>query len=324
MDAKMSLTMSACPRGLTCRTEGYVFLPLIAPKKIGSSRKGVASFQKKLSSGVSGRRPQRVFFDSKAPASHSENPVEPSSSDKSMLLLVMGTHLPDEPEDLYRRLPSPFLRAPHDRGQRIKQGGRNILRLGGQGPNKRMKFRLLIGLEPLDKKRGVLNFLTKSKRMQFEFRFMEGGVPMTTALTKKTNRPSWLKPFWGDNFDLFFDRLWPDFPMDFGGDWSPKVDLFEKDGNYHLTAEVPGMSKDDISVSIHEGLVTVSGKKESSKEEKENDYYMKETQYGSFSRSFRLPGEVDEEKVDATYKDGVLTVVMPKKEDGKTKKIEVH
>jgi HSP20 family protein len=147
---------------------------------------------------------------------------------------------------------------------------------------------------------------------------------MTTALTKKTSRPSWLKPFWSDNFDLFLDRLWPDFPMDFGGDWAPKVDLFEKDGNYHLTAEVPGMSKDDISVSIHEGLITVSGKKESSKEEKENDYYMKETQYGSFSRSFRLPGEVGEEKVVAAYKVGVLAVVMPKKEDGETKEVEVH
>jgi HSP20 family protein len=153
---------------------------------------------------------------------------------------------------------------------------------------------------------------------------MEGGVTMTTALTKKTSRPSWLKPFWSDGVDLFFDRVWPDFAMDFGADWAPKVDFFEKDGNYHLTAEVPGMSKDDISVSIHEGLVTVSGKKESSKEEKENNYYMKETQYGSFSRSFRLPGEVDEEKVDATYKDGVLTVAMPKKEDSKSKKIEVH
>ena len=147
---------------------------------------------------------------------------------------------------------------------------------------------------------------------------------MTTALTKRTSRPSWLKSFWSDDFDPFFDRLWPDFSRDFGGDWAPKVDFFEKDGNYHLTAEVPGMSKDDISVSIHEGIVTVSGKKESSKEEKESNYYMKETQYGSFSRSFRLPGEVDEEKVDATYKDGVLTVVMPKREDAKTKKIEVH
>jgi HSP20 family protein len=153
---------------------------------------------------------------------------------------------------------------------------------------------------------------------------MRGGVIMTNALIKRSSRPSWLRPFWGDDFDVFFDRIWPDLPSHFGGDWAPKVDLFEKDGNYHLTAEVPGMDKDDISVSIHEGLVTVSGKKESSKEEKEADYFMKETLYGSFSRSFRLPGEVDEDKVDATYKDGVLTVTMPKKEDSKTKKVAVH
>jgi HSP20 family protein len=147
---------------------------------------------------------------------------------------------------------------------------------------------------------------------------------MTTALTRRTSRPSWLKPFWGNDFDTFFDRLWPDFPSELGAEWAPNVDFFEKDGSYHLTAEVPGMSKDDISVSIHDGLVTVSGKKESTKEEKESNYYMKETQYGSFSRSFRLPGEVEEEKVDATYKDGVLTVVMPKKGGAETKKIKVH
>lgn len=147
---------------------------------------------------------------------------------------------------------------------------------------------------------------------------------MTTALTKRTSRPSWLRPLWGDDLDIFFDRLWADLPSHFGGDWAPKVDFFEKDGNYHLTAEVPGMDKDDISVSIHEGLVTVSGKKESTKEEKEADYFMKETSYGSFSRSFRLPGKVDEDKVDASYKDGVLTVILPKKEDPKARKVAVH
>ena len=68
----------------------------------------------------------------------------------------------------------------------------------------------------------------------------------------------------------------------------------------------------------------LSGKKESSKEEKDANYYMRETHYGFFSRSFKVPGEVHGDKVDATYKDGVLSVVLPKSEEPTTKKIEVH
>ena len=77
-------------------------------------------------------------------------------------------------------------------------------------------------------------------------------------------------------------------------------------------------------MTIDNGVITLTGKKESEHEEKGSEYYLKETRYGSFTRSFRLPGEIKEETVDAAYKDGVLTVVMEKKEDSKTKKIEVH
>ena len=126
---------------------------------------------------------------------------------------------------------------------------------------------------------------------------------------------------WGD---VFFDRLWPEWRRDIGEEWTPSVNLFDKDGKYHLTAEVPGLSKDDLSVTVENGIVSISGKKETSSEEKTADYYVKETRSGSFSRSFRLPGEIEEDKIDATFKDGVLTVVMPHKGDSKTKKIEVH
>ena len=73
-----------------------------------------------------------------------------------------------------------------------------------------------------------------------------------------------------------------------------------------------------------DGYVTLSGKKEEKKEEKGSDYYLKETSYGSFKRSFKLPGKVAEDKIDATYKNGVLTVVMPHGEEAETKKIEIH
>lgn len=147
---------------------------------------------------------------------------------------------------------------------------------------------------------------------------------MEKSLTRHIRRPSWMTPFGSEGWgDVFFDRLWPEWRRDLGEEWAPAVNFFEKEGNYHLTADLPGINKDDISVTIDNGYLTLSGKKESSKEEDVN-YYMKETRCGSFSRSFKLPGEVHEDKVDASYKDGVLTVVLPKKEDSKTKKIAVH
>jgi HSP20 family protein len=107
-------------------------------------------------------------------------------------------------------------------------------------------------------------------------------------------------------------------------EWNPAINFFEKDGKYHVSAELPGINKDDLSVTVSNGYVNISGKKESTKEETDANYYMKETRYGSFSRSFKLPGDVHEDKVDATYKDGVLTVTLPIKEESRTKKIQVH
>lgn len=148
---------------------------------------------------------------------------------------------------------------------------------------------------------------------------------MTVALETRITRPFWIMPLgdelWGD---VWFDRLWPEWRRHLGEEVRPNVDFYEKDGKYHLTAEVPGLTKDDISVSIDKGFVVVSGKKETTKEETEVDYYVKETRTGSFTRTFRLPGEVDEDKVEARYKDGVLSVIIPRKEESKTRKIEIH
>ena len=103
----------------------------------------------------------------------------------------------------------------------------------------------------------------------------------------------------------------------------PSVNFFEKDGKYHVTADLPGLSKEDISVNVDKGLLTITGKKEESKEEEGASYYLKESHSGSFSRSFRLPGEVQEDKVEATFKDGVLKLVMPHKETPTPKKIDI-
>ena len=144
---------------------------------------------------------------------------------------------------------------------------------------------------------------------------------MITSLERRSRRPAWLTPFGSERF---FDDLWPEWRRETGEEWSPAVNFSEKDGKYYFTADIPGVKKEDISVSVENGYLTVSGKKEESKEEKEANYYMKETHYGSFSRSFRLPEAVDESKIEATYKDGVLTVSVEKSEKPTKKKIEIH
>ncbi len=148
---------------------------------------------------------------------------------------------------------------------------------------------------------------------------------MTLAISRRIRRPWWMTPFGREPLgDVFFDRLWPEWGRDAGEEVKPSVDFSEKDGKYYLTAELPGIKKEDISINVEDGYVTVSGKKEEDNEEEGSDYYLKETRRGSFSRRFRLPGKVMEDKVDATYKDGILTVVMPHAEEAETKKIEIH
>ena len=147
---------------------------------------------------------------------------------------------------------------------------------------------------------------------------------MTLSLSR-SRRPWWMIPQGREPIgDVFFDRLWPEWRRDYGEEMVPSVDFAEKDGKYFLTAELPGMDKEDISITIEEGYVTLSGKKEAKKEEKGSDYFIREMSHGSFSRSFRLPRKVAEDKVEATYKDGVLTVEMPHAEEAANKKIEVH
>ena len=148
---------------------------------------------------------------------------------------------------------------------------------------------------------------------------------MTLSLSRKSGRPWWMTTFGREPLgDVYFDRLYPEWRRDSGEEVTTNIDLSEKDGKYYLTAELPGIEKEDISITIEDGYVTLSGRKEEKKEEKGSDYYLKETKSGSFSRSFRLPGKVDEDKVNASYKNGVLTVEMPHEEEDKTKKIEIH
>ena len=146
---------------------------------------------------------------------------------------------------------------------------------------------------------------------------------MERSLTR-SRRPWWMTPFGREPMgDVFSDRVWPEWPRAWGEEYEPSVDMYEKDGKYYLTAELPGVQKDDISINVEGDVVTLSGKKESKREEKDASYYFSETRQGSFSRSFRLPQSVDEDKVNARFKDGVLTLEIPTKETEKSRKIEI-
>jgi len=138
---------------------------------------------------------------------------------------------------------------------------------------------------------------------------------MNLSLTKYLG----VDPLWSFPVSWAVSSDWPN------SKWTPSSNFFEKEGKYYIETELPGVNKEDVSVSVEDGFITISGKREIANEQSDKNYYVKESSYGSFIRTFRVPGEVDEGKMKAEFKNGVLTVELPKKEKIKEtkKKIEV-
>ncbi len=143
-------------------------------------------------------------------------------------------------------------------------------------------------------------------------------------------------PFWRDfgsltrNFDQFFDTLAPRSARgpngeeaDFLGSWYPAVDIFDNDNEIALKAELPGLKKEDIDIHVEDNLLTLRGERKREEEVKEKGYFRSERAYGTFSRSFTLPATVAADKISANYKDGILSVTLPKAEEAKPRQIEV-
>ena len=130
-----------------------------------------------------------------------------------------------------------------------------------------------------------------------------------------------------DRLNRLFSR--PSLPRTDGkeamivADWVPSVDVSETDGEYQIKAEIPDVKKEDVKVTLEDGVLTIQGERKQEKEEKGKRYHRVERSYGSFVRSFTLPDLVDEEKVKAEFKDGVLNLQLPKSEKTKPKAIEV-
>ena len=107
------------------------------------------------------------------------------------------------------------------------------------------------------------------------------------------------------------------------GDWAPRVDIAETDKAFEIKAEIPEVNKEDVKVTVHNGVLTIQGERKQEKEEKGKKFHRVERYYGSFTRSFTLPDNIDETKISASFKDGVLNLQIQKAEEAKPKSIEV-
>ena len=124
-------------------------------------------------------------------------------------------------------------------------------------------------------------------------------------------------------FSLLEPSWWPRLRMPEMEEVAPKVDIFEEGDNFVVKAEIPGMKKEEIEVNLTDDMVTISGEKKKEEKVEKKDYYRFERSFGSFSRSFRLPKDVQADKAKAIFKDGVLELKVPKTEEAKKKEKKV-
>ena len=118
------------------------------------------------------------------------------------------------------------------------------------------------------------------------------------------------------NDSLYYDRD--------GSAWSPTVNISENEDGYVLTAELPGVKKEDIDIDLKDNTLTLKGEKKAEKKEEKENYIRVESSYGKFERSFSISDDIDISNVDASFKDGVLRIALKKKEEAKPKQIKVE
>jgi len=124
-------------------------------------------------------------------------------------------------------------------------------------------------------------------------------------------------------FDDFFTRDFFVEPFRGMGEWRPAVDVAETDTSIVVKADLPGLEVKDIDVSLRGDILTIKGEKKEEKEEKAKSYHRVERHFGSFQRSVRLPASVKADQIEASFKDGVLQITMPKTEESKQKSIRI-
>ncbi len=121
-------------------------------------------------------------------------------------------------------------------------------------------------------------------------------------------------------FDEALERIWGNGPV---RPWTPTVDVYETKDSVVVKAELPGVDPKEVEISVEDGTLYLKGERKSESEDQRDGYHRLERSYGSFARAFTLPDSVDPEKVSAEYKDGLLSVTLPKREESKPKKVKI-
>ncbi len=123
--------------------------------------------------------------------------------------------------------------------------------------------------------------------------------------------------------DNLVSKFWGDLDTWHGTGWHPRVDVVESDHEFTVHAELPGLNKDDIKVTLEDNVLTIEGERKHEDEQKDKQFFRRERSYGKFKRAFKLGTEVQAEKIAANYKDGILILTLPKSEAAKPRQIEV-
>jgi HSP20 family protein len=142
------------------------------------------------------------------------------------------------------------------------------------------------------------------------------------ALMRYTPTHPRLRNRWDNLFDEFFGNG-AEESTEMQRVWRPRVDVSESESEVRVQVDLPGIRKEDVSITLENGVLTISGERKEEEEKRDENMHFSERVYGHFSRSFTVNEAIDQDNIEATVKDGVLTVVLPKVEKAKPKKIEV-
>lgn len=115
-------------------------------------------------------------------------------------------------------------------------------------------------------------------------------------------------------FDRFFNESFHEGRKEARQYFAPQVDISESKASFEIAVAAPGMKKSDFKINMNDGSLTISGERKFEEKKEEKNYHSVETQYGSFSRTFHLPDNISEEKIEASYEDGILNIIIPKDE----------
>lgn len=126
----------------------------------------------------------------------------------------------------------------------------------------------------------------------------------------------WMRPLFKER--QFWDRF------DMAGPRMPRVDLIDRDGEFVLRAEIPGVERDNLDVSIADNRVTIKGERETTSKEEKGEYFRSEISRGTFARTLTLPSDVDPDKASASFKDGVLELTLPKLKEARRRRIDIR